>query len=68
LKSLLNAGAHAKVHFMRRLNASILAIGARETAAKDVSRAARRTSPPAMASMRQDQCLQGLKRVGSTIR
>jgi hypothetical protein len=51
LKSLLNAGADAKVHFMRRLNASILAIGARETAADDASRAARRTSPPATASV-----------------
>jgi len=51
LKSLLNAGAEATAHFTRRLNASILAIGARETAADDASRAARRTSPPATASV-----------------
>jgi hypothetical protein len=55
LKSLLNAGAEATAHFTRRLNASILAIGARETAAHDASRAAIRTSPPAVASVTQEQ-------------
>ena len=55
LKSLANGGAHAMVHLMRRLNASILAIGARETAAHDASRAAIRTSPPAVASVTQEQ-------------
>jgi hypothetical protein len=57
-----------KVFLMRRLNAAILAIDARETAANDVSRAARRTRPPAIVSLTQGQYLQSLARVGSTMR